>query len=318
MTLLLRATVLYLLAGGVFVAIFRDSPLDLLRGIFSVLPGSFTLFLMLAWWVIPVFAVMLLLVPWRELLARLPRAFIAIFLCMLFFLVFTMLKTSLPYALPFWADPLMARVDRALFFGADPWDVAHRLEGWVNLRWAGLIYFRAWVMPAMFAPVLLILFDADEARQRRFFLIYFFVWIGLGNILALIFLSGGPVYYDALVGGETFAGLTQALKDSGVADSGIGALQADLWRAYSEGLQKAGSGISAFPSVHIGIVTMFALYLFERSRWFAPLSVALVATFVFLSVYLGWHYIVDGYFSILAVVLLWRFLRKRELTPGSD
>ena len=318
MALLLRATLLYLLAGGLFVAIFRDNPADLLRGIFSKLPGSMALFVHLAWWVLPFFALLFLLISWRDLLARLPRAVLAVFLCMLFFLTFTMLKNSLPFAVGFWADPLMARIDRLLHLGSDPWRLAHRAEGWLNLRLASLVYFRAWLVPAMFAPVLLILFDGDEARQRRFLLIWFFAWIGLGNVLALAFMSAGPVYYDRLLGSETFSGLTEALKRIGIADSGVGALQERLWQAYRSGAREAGSGISAFPSVHIGIATMFALYLYERARWLMPLSVALVAVYIFLSVFLGWHYAVDGYFSALAVLFLWLWLRKRDLTRGSD
>ncbi len=319
MALLFRGTMLYLLAGGVFIAVFRDNPVDLLKDIFTALPVSLALFLFVAWWVVPFFALLFLLVEWRELvMRRLPRAIAAIFLSMLFFLLFTLLKTSMPHVLPFWADPLMADIDKALHFGTDPWVLTHRLRDWVDIEWAQNIYFRAWLVPAMFAPVLLVLFDGDEDRQRRFILIYFFVWIGLGNVLALAFLSVGPVYYDNLLGGERFAGLAVALNQAGAEGSGLAAMQARLWNAYANGLQEAGSGISAFPSVHIGIATMIALYLYERARWLAPFSVALVATYIFLSVYLGWHYAIDGYFSALAVFLLWWVLRKPALTPRSD
>ena len=318
MALLMRMTALYLLVGGVFVAVFRDNPIDLLTQIFTALPASFGLFLRLAWWVIPVFALMFLLAPWRSLLARLPQAIAAVFLCTLFFLVFTMLKTSMPYVVDFWADPLMARLDRALHFGADPWQWTYRFSQWVNIDWAGRIYFGFWLVPALYAPVILILFDGNEARKRRFFWLYFFVWIGLGNVLALAFLSAGPVYYDRLLGGDTFAGLIRAMDQAGVSQSGIGMTQDRLWKIYATGSQEAGSGISAFPSVHIAMVTLVALYLYERSRWLAPAGALLVALFVFLSVYLGWHYAIDGYFSALAVILVWWWLRKSDLTRRPD
>jgi len=318
MALLLRATALYLLAGGLFVAVVRENPMDLLARIFVMLPSSIGLFLKLAWWVIPIFALMFLLAPWKTLLARLPRAIAAIFLCTLFFLVFTLMKTTLPYAVGFWADPLMANIDRALHLGTDPWRIAHRFSDWVNLTWAGNIYFGFWLVPALYTPVLLILFDGDEARRKQFFLLYFFVWIGLGNLLALAFMSAGPVFYDRLVGGDTFASLTAALKASGVATSGIGLAQDKLWNIYTTGSQEAGSGISAFPSVHIGMVTLLALYLYERQRWLAIPGAMVVGLFVFLSVYLGFHYAIDGYFSILAVGAVWLILRKTMLTPRSD
>ncbi len=316
MALLVRVTAMYLLAGGLFVAVFRDNPLDLLGRIFEALPGSLALFMDLAWWVMPVFAGMFVLAPWRTLVARLPQAITAIFLCTLFFLVFTLIKTSLPYAVGFWADPLMARLDQALHFGTSPWVLAHRYADWVNLKWAGNIYFGFWLVPALYTPVLLILFDDDAARKKRFLLLYFFVWIGLGNVLALAFMSAGPVFYDRLLDSDTFSGLTAALKASGVRDSGIGMAQERLWHIYATGSQEAGSGISAFPSVHIGMVTLLALYLGERSRWLALPGAVMVGVFVFLSVFLGWHYAVDGYASIIAVSLAWWGLRRYERRPG--
>ncbi len=329
MALLIRATALYLLAGGLFVAFFRENPMDLLGRIFVMLPSSMGLFLKLAWWVVPIFALMFVLAPWKTLLKRLPQAIAAIFLCTLFFQVFTLMKTTLPYAVDFWADPLMANLDRLLHLGTDPWVFTHKFSDWVDLNWAGNIYFGFWLVPALYTPVLLILFDGDEARKRRFFLLYFFVWVGLGNVLALAFMSVGPVFYDRLLGGDSFAPLMAALQTSGVSDSAIGMAQDKLWKIYATGSQEAGSGISAFPSVHIAMVTLLALYLYERSRWLAIIGGAIVALFVFLSVYPGWHYAIDGYFSILAVWLVWLILQKypapapalamiEPVTRGSD
>lgn len=310
MNLLLRATALYLLVGGAFVAVFRDNPLTLLGDIGRALPSSFAYFLHYAWWVLPPFAVMFVLLPRSALLARLSSAIVAVFTCSLFFLVFTMLKTSMPFVIPFWADPFFASLDRALHFGVDPWVWTQKLASLINPDIAHRIYVTFWLGPAMYLPVLLFLFDGDQARIRRFLWLYFFVWIGLGNLLALGFMSAGPVYYDRLLGGEIFAPLTEALAASGVTDSATGRAQAWLWDVYSAGRQEAGTGISAFPSVHIGMVTLLALYMWERSRWLVLPGVVLVSSFQFLSVFLGWHYAVDGYFSILAVIGVWWGLRR--------
>ena len=164
----------------------------------------------------------------------------------------------------------------------------------------------------MYLPVLLILFDGNPARVRRFTWLYLFAWVAVGNVLALVFLSAGPVYYDQLLGGDTFAGLTEALAASGVTDSSVGRTHAKLWDVYTSGAQDSGSGISAFPSVHIAMVTVFALYLWERHRLLAFPGAALVALFLFLSVYLGWHYAVDGYASIALVIALWALLRRPQ------
>lgn len=93
---------------------------------------------------------------------------------------------------------------------------------------------------------------------------------------------------------------------SGLAESAVGYTQENLWRFLAEFNQEKGSGISAFPSVHVAIAALLALYGWERGPLWAALSGAYCLIILFLSVYLGWHYAVDGYFSILALWLMWR------------
>lgn len=312
MVLLLRITVFYLAVGALVITVFRDNPVVLIAEIAARLPASLSLFYTVGGWSLPIVGVTMLFVPREDLVRRLSHAVLAIFLTTMFFLVFTMLKTTMPNIIPFWADPLMAGIDRAIHFGHDPWALTHMLQPWINAEWAGRIYFSAWAGPAMFLPVLLILIDGNTARVNRFIWLYAFAWIVLGNLLALAFLSVGPVYYDRLLGGDAFAGLTGALAGSGVTEGPMGVVQERLWSLYTTGAQDAGSGISAFPSVHIAMISVIALYVAERWRWLAPVSGLLVLTYLFLSVYLGWHYAIDGYVSLAAVSGAWVWLRRRE------
>lgn len=312
MRLLIRITLGYFLVGALVVTLFRDSPVVLLTDLVKKLPASMNLFLDMAWWVLPVSASMVLFVPRREVLERLTHAAVAVFACVALFLTFTMVKATMPFILPFWADPALARLDRALHFGTDPWVLTHALSGWIDARWVGKIYLSWWAAPAMFLPVMLILFDSDQTRVRRYIWLYAGAWLVLGNLIALAVLSAGPVFYDRLYDGETFAALTAALDSSGVASGTLGFQHERLWQAYLTGVQDAGSGISAFPSVHIGMIMVIALYLAERWRFLAPLSVGLVAVYLFLSVYSGAHYAIDGYASILLMVGAWAWLKRRD------
>ena len=107
-----------------------------------------------------------------------------------------------------------------------------------------------------------------------------------------------------------------AIQASGLAEAKIGLVQDGLWTVYSEHSQMIGSGISAFPSVHNGVAALMMFYLFERSRWLAPVGVLFCGLILFCSVYVGWHYAIDGYFSILAVWAAWYALRvwdKRQV-----
>jgi len=225
---------------------------------------------------------------------------------LLFAFTFGALKPTMPLAFGFWADPLFARIDRILHFGVDPWRLAHKLAAYIPPDLPQVFYFSIWLMVAIIFPLFLVLVDRDPRRVARFLLLYALIWIVLGNILALAGLSAGPVFYDRLLGGNRFSDLTEVLVASGIAGTAVGFTQTNLWHYLVDLNQTKGSGISAFPSVHVGIAALLALYGFERGAVWGMLGAGFCAIILFLSVYLGWHYALDGYFSILAVWLVWR------------
>ncbi len=162
----------------------------------------------------------------------------------------------------------------------------------------------------MYFPVLLALFDGDRDRVRRYLMLYVWAWVGIGTVFAAIFMSGGPIYHQRLTGDDMFAPLHAALTASGIADSTIGRLQDSLWAAYSSDDPGPGSGISAFPSVHFAVACVISLYLADRWRRTVPAAIVAVALYQVLSVHLGWHYAIDGYFSIATVLALRAGLRR--------
>ena len=229
--------------------------------------------------------------------------------CLIFSSAFTFVKTSMPYINPFYADEAFAVWDKVLHGGVDPWIWTHQFADYISANGVAMLYFVIWGFPAAFFPFVLAVSDNDEERKKRFLILFAFVWIGLGNFVALAGSSVGPVYYDRLLGTDRFGDLLIALQTSGIADTRVGMVQDGLWRIYQEYSQVAGSGISAFPSVHVGVATLTAIYMCERSKWLAPLAIAFLAAIQFSSVYVGWHYAIDGYFSFAAVMGVWFALR---------
>ncbi len=318
MPLFALATLIYIVIGSLVLLLFRDNPISLISEMLAKIPDGLSTFLAVGWWVVPIFLIFALMVDRNILLKRLSNTILSAFICTAFFTFFTILKTTMPMITPFWADPFMVKLDNLLHFGVDPWVLTHAVSDWIPIKFVVTTYYNAWLLPAMYLPVLLAMFDTDAARTRRFILLYIFTWVGLGNLFALGFLSAGPVYFDRLYGGAYFAPLLAGLDQAQISASGVGRLIDHLWMAYESGAQQLGSGISAFPSVHVGMATVFALYLFERHRYFLPLSITIAGTYQFLSVYQGWHYAIDGYFSILAIVALWGFLRRRSPKSQPD
>jgi hypothetical protein len=220
--------------------------------------------------------------------------------------VFTCMKSLLNDVVGFHADVMMANLDAAIHGGVDPWKLIHPLLGhhWVT-RGVQHLYLSGWT-------VFLLTFTGAAAMSAklaplriRFFVTYFLTWILLGNFTAAAFMSGGPVYYAELTGSARFAGLMDYLSFSeGMVNSSV-AVRELLWSLHSQRDVQLGTGISAFPSLHVAMVTLFALTAFHIDRRLGWLMVAFAVVIQLGSVHLGWHYAVDGYASALAVAGLW-------------
>ena len=239
---------------------------------------------------------------------------LCVFGCLVFSAAFGLIKCTFPYVVPFYADPMLAKLDANLHFGHDPWVFVHKFSDFIPPRGLELLYFDLWLAAGMFLPVIIALTDTDIKRTNRYLILFVFCWIGLGNVLAIAFSSVGPVYYDRLLDTQRFAGLTLALESSGLRGGIMGRIQDYLWMQYEQNGQSFGSGISAFPSMHVGVATVVAFYLAERSRFLMPLGVLFLVAITFCSVYNGWHYAVDGYVSIIVISLAWAVMTRRKVT----
>lgn len=315
MRLFFRFVAIYLAVSLVFAAMMRDQAVEDL-----ILEAAVTTYAraMAVAGVFPLLAPLLLAVPlsmgWRRFRANLGSVGYALAASVVLQTAFSFVKLTIPLIVPFYADPALAEADRWLHGGTDPWELAHRIGAWLPIGILLPFYTVVWGVPGTALAIILAVADPDDRRRARFLVLYLFCWIVLGNIVAAAGSSVGPVFYDALVGGSRFAGLLAALEQSGIASGHVGYIQEQLWLSYAERGMAVGTGISAFPSVHVAIATVIALYLAERGRLAGVAGFAFLVVVQFLSVYTGYHYAVDGYFSILVVVAAWAVLRRLCLT----
>ncbi|WP_431319910.1 phosphatase PAP2 family protein [Rhizobium sp. YTU87027] len=80
-------------------------------------------------------------------------------------------------------------------------------------------------------------------------------------------------------------------------------------------------GHLAFPSVHVGLIALNAFFAAEVSRRLGIIAFSYTAFVIASSVYLGWHYAIDGYASLLVVGLghfALKTLMDRESRSVSD
>lgn len=227
----------------------------------------------------------------------------------------TFKQRALPQA-GFGFDASFAKVDRMLFLGNDPWRVTHEVFASPFATWTIDLAYHAWfapmtlgVMACAFLPI-----SADRLRYR-YLISYGLLWIVGGSLLAFLFPAAGPCFQPTSIGSvagfgplaERLAEQRDWLQANGL-PGGLTALQyqASLLGLFGQGDLTMGAGISAMPSMHNGLATLFAIVAFQFSRTIGWMMAA-YAAFIWLgSIHLGWHYAVDGPVAALAAIAIWR------------
>lgn len=244
---------------------------------------------------------------------------IAIPLLLLPFLssAFTSFKAMIPAINAYQFDELFAAWDAWLHFGFHPIELTHTLFG----MGAGAVFdfiYTLW-FSFMWAFVLIHIVEVKQRAERTQFLLSFvLVWIILGTVLAIALSSAGPVYYGRVTGlSDPFSPFMDVLRAADTAlleNDGWWAriwalsLQDWLWQQYESGTLSPGTGISAMPSLHVGIATLNALAAWRTHRIFGWIMIGYAAAIQIGAVYLGWHYAIDGYLSIVLTILIWKIV----------
>lgn len=255
---------------------------------------------------------------WNHLFVK--RSQIAIFLFgfalgWLQLVALTWTKSLIPKVTDMWADPLLANTDLRLF-GVDPWRLADPFLAPFGRAIDALYALWSIVLQLVFATVLL----APASKRKSRTLLTFFLTMALVGVLGQFLLpSGGPIFWSRLGFGHRFDALPSAPHTRVAADY--------LWRKYLGDTVDFATGISAFPSMHIAMTTWIVLgvhALFLRAR---PFAWAYFLIIFMGSVYLGWHYLVDGLGGAFGAIVCWyissvavptRYVDKRRTHPAAQ
>lgn len=237
---------------------------------------------------------------------RAAAALVPVLLLPLFSSVFTSFKVAIPHIAPFSWDLALMRFDMALHGGMHPWELLQPLLGHPLLTSAVSYLYNLWM--GMLLVVYWQMFRLKERELRMQFLLSFvIIWIVLGSIGALMFSSAGPCYYGAVVDGPNPYAAQMAYLNASHEQFKVWSVVAQefLWEIYQNDTAHLGTGISAMPSLHVGVALLLFFLARHYGRRMAWLAGAYLVVILIGSVHLGWHYAVDGYAGLAGAWLAW-------------
>src|SRR5690606_1439926 len=107
---------------------------------------------------------------------------------------FSFLKSIMPLVQPFYLDPALVEIDRALHFGVDPWRLLAPLLNHAPVTFAINGVYMLWII--VFNAVLVLQCGAAGNRKLRlqFLVTMALAWTLVGNLAATLMSSAGPCY----------------------------------------------------------------------------------------------------------------------------
>ena len=224
----------------------------------------------------------------------------------------SMSKSLVQYINPYQWDMYFYEMDIWLHGGVLPHEILLSLtplNEFSTLMILKLSYM-FWFFVMIIAYWYVIFIDGNRVHRDRFLWASSICWVLLGGFSALYFSSVGPVFwhdfYPDLV--DPYVLLNEKVdKLWGVI--GVNTSEYLLTAARDETIIDV-NGISAMPSMHVSVTMFVMLYGYLKSRDLGTCLLIYTGLILSGSICLAWHYAVDGYYSMIATLLIWWLVGK--------
>jgi membrane-associated phospholipid phosphatase len=219
------------------------------------------------------------------------------------------IKASITDFNPFKYDEALYQIDMFLHSQKLPHEFI--FEHFGNPFWIAILNYNyhIWFF-ALFGSVFYCCFRYKNPYNLiRFLIATIFLWFFAGNLVAMIFSSAGPCYFEHLnLNYNPYAWLMNQLNQINDSHYKLLAIevQRDLWEEYLQGKSWVRGGVSAFPSLHVANSFLMVFVAFSLKLWFRWFALFWASLILVGSVALGWHYAIDGYAGVILASLAWK------------
>lgn len=251
---------------------------------------------------------------------KLRRAFPMLASLVVFMPMFGNMKSAIPLFHVFDWDASFIAIDRAIH-GTDPWRLLQPVLGHPIVSSGLSLIYHLWILLIYAGSIYFGFYEPSERLRLRYFFSFFAIWSVIGIGMATGFASVGPCFVEPILGNPYFREQMTYLH---LANESYPVLVLDvqdqLLAWYRSGDYGLGRGITAMPSMHVALVTLYFLAFRKRSALTGWIVGCFALAILVGSVHLGYHYAIDGYVSIVVTFLLWRisgklFPEKKSLEP---
>lgn len=215
-------------------------------------------------------------------------------------------------------DPFVARIDIMLHGGVLPQELLARVWAYPALAIFIDRFYIFW-FPIQLVVILTMSFQKVASFHRfRYLFTFGLNYLIVGVIAANLVSSAGPVYLERLnAGSHQYSHHLDMLKHiSPNFQLHATQWQDALWAAYNAA--PSYSYISAFPSMHVANAMLVFLISLGYAWWLKIAGGLFLLLTMVGSVFLGWHYAIDGYAAIVIVLGEWWLAGKIAKTQINE
>lgn len=284
--------------------IFMLQPLDEFIFAVCVFPIACALFLFLKGLIVPDKGDMTSLKRFTQP-ERLVSAVLVSIILYFVILPFGQIKSLIRHVAFYPWDDVFMHADFIVHMGHFPHDLLYALmPPDIFMPLIDLVYVW-WFLTLYFVTASVLYRDSLSFRRHHFLLAFVMVWGVIGNGLATLLSSAGPIFYGLFHGHvDSYSQAFEAMKARDLIAVDAYGLLVDF---LNDDKVIDLNGPSAMPSVHVAMAAIIFFYCrqygTDRQKLFSFLFLLMI---MIGAVYLLWHYAVDVYFAFIAAYGVWR------------